>query len=233
MKFISHRILLASAVATLNLCGMFAEIPWSSEKTTDRAVSRQDSIIAALDYHFRQHPYSHYRDIYKSFMQDYFGPGHLLIDPEKSARYLRQELAEAENMEGPIAEPTGWRGSFLRVNLSLIKDSVVPFDTFFATFLESARTVVPPPAQEWKRIWSEVDSVIDVSGLVFINQASERQELREQFERGDFVVHHSQEFNDSSRYHYRIISRDLFEMKIRPLLRTVSGSEEWKSEEWK
>ena len=99
MKFISHRILLASAVATLNLCGMFAEIPWSSEKTTDRAVSRQDSIMAALDYHFRQHPYSHYRDIYKSFMQDYFGPGHLLIDPEKSARYLRQDQSIAHQRQ--------------------------------------------------------------------------------------------------------------------------------------
>ncbi len=42
--------------------------------------SIRDSIAEALDYQLEHYPASHYRDVYKNFMQDFFGPGHILCD---------------------------------------------------------------------------------------------------------------------------------------------------------
>ena len=38
------------------------------------AQSRSDSIRSALEYQRRSYPASQYCDVYKNFMQDYFGP---------------------------------------------------------------------------------------------------------------------------------------------------------------
>lgn len=59
-----------------------------------------DSISEALDYQLANYPASQYRDVYKNFMQDFFGPGHILADTAASGKYLRHELAE----DGPLSE---------------------------------------------------------------------------------------------------------------------------------
>lgn len=94
------------------------------------AHTRADSIRGALEYQLKQYPASQYRDIYKNFMQDYFGPGHILNDTITAGKYLRYELDNSEKLDGPDFEPTGFEGNFYRVNLRLIKDSSIPYDTF-------------------------------------------------------------------------------------------------------
>ncbi len=178
----------------------------------------QDSIAAALDYQIARYPASQYRDVYKNFMQDFFGPGHILADTAASGRYLRHELAETGPFEGPLYEKTGYKGNFYRVNLSLIRDGVVPYDVFFGAFVESVQGIVPPAAEEWMKTWGEIDSVIASKGLHFPDEEKDREELSALFERGDYVVHHSQRYNDSVHFHYRIISRDNFENILLPLL---------------
>ena len=115
-------------------------------------------------------------------------------------------------------EPTGFRGNFYRVNLSLIRDSVVPYDVFFASFVESVKAITPPPAEEWMRTWSTIDSVITSKGISFPDEEADRSALRQQFAEGNFIAHHSRRFNDSVRFHYRIISRSRFESDIMPLI---------------
>ncbi len=95
------------------------------------AKSTADSISEALDYEMTHYPASQYRDVYKNFMQDFFGPGHLLADTAASGRYLRQELAEEGPFEGPLYEKTGYKGNFYRVNLSLIKGGTLAYDVLF------------------------------------------------------------------------------------------------------
>ena len=177
-----------------------------------------DSIRTALRYQMEHYPASQYRDVYKNFMQDFFGPGHILSDTAASARYLRSELALDEPFEGPLYEPTGYRGNFYRVNLSLLRDSIVPYHVFFEAFVESVQGITPPDGAEWMRSWSMIDSVITAEGLHFVNEEVDREDLARQFAEGDYIVHHSQRFNDSSRFHYRIISRDNFRRHILPLL---------------
>ncbi len=187
-----------------------------SDSTSTMTVS--DSISEALDYQMSHYPSSQYRDVYKNFMQDFFGPGHILADTAASGRYLRHELAEEGPFEGPLYEKTGFRGNFYRVNLSVIKDSVVPYDLFFNTFVESVQGITPPSGEEWMKTWSIIDSVIINKGIRFPDEEIDRRDLEKQFSEGNYIAHHSQRFNDSVHFHYRIISRDNFENIILPLI---------------
>ncbi len=180
--------------------------------------STEDSIAMALDYQMEHYPVSQYRDVYKNFMQDFFGPGHILADTAASGRYLRQEMSEATSFDGPLYEKTGYQGNFYRVNLSLIKDGVIPYDLFFKTFVESVQGIVPPSGETWMEKWSLIDKVITQKGLHFHDEAKDREELARQFAEGNYIAHHSQRYNDSVNFHYRIISRANFENILLPLL---------------
>ncbi|MDE7160083.1 MAG: hypothetical protein K2O24_04480 [Muribaculaceae bacterium] len=181
--------------------------------------SMTDSVSLALEYQLANYPASQYRDVYKNFMQDFFGPGHIIADTAASGSYLRLELGEDGPFEGPLYEKTGYKGNFYRVNLSLVKEGIVPYETFFTTFVRSAQAVTPPDGKDWMATWSVIDSVIKAKGLHFPDEFADREALAEQFGRGDYVVHHSRRFNDSVRFHYRIISKDNFEQIILPLLK--------------
>ncbi len=186
------------------------------------AISVEDSIAAALDYQIENYPASQYRDVYKNFMQDFFGPGHILADTAASGRYLRYELAEADSFGGPLYEKTGYKGNFYRVNLSLIKDSVIPYDVFFKTFVESVQGIVPPAGEDWMNTWKVIDGVIAKKGLHFHDEAKDRTDLESQFAEGNYIAHHSQRYNDSVHFHYRIISRDNFEQILLPMIKSNS-----------
>lgn len=177
-----------------------------------------DSIAEALDYQMSHYPSSQYRDVYKNFMQDFFGPGHILADTAASARYLRHELEEEGPFEGPLYEKTGYKGNFYRVNLSLIKDSIVPYETFFPVFVESVQGITPPSGEDWMKTWNLIDSIIIAKELHFPDEDTDRKELKSQFTEGNYIAHHSRRFNDSVHFHYRIISRANFETIILPLI---------------
>lgn len=181
-------------------------------------VTIEDSIAAALEYQICQYPESQYRDIYKLFMQDYFGPGHILADTASAGAYLRRELQSEGPFEGPPYEKTGYKGNFFRVNLSLIRDGIVPYDTFFDAFTRSVNGIVPPDGAEWMATWEMIDGVIAGKDLHFPDEAEDREELGRQFAEGNYVVHHSRRYNESVRFRYRIMSKDLFEKEILPLL---------------
>lgn len=180
--------------------------------------STADSIRAALGYQLEHYPASQYRDVYKNFMQDFFGPGHILNDTAASARYLRSELALNEPFEGPLYEPTGYKGNFYRVNLSLLRDSILPYPVFFEAFVESVQSITPPDDKTWMRTWETIDSIVAAEGYHFVNEEADRANLGKQFAEGDYIVHHSQRFNDSSRFHYRIISAPIFRTRVLPYL---------------
>lgn len=207
------------AAGALSSCSRQAS---KSDSVTEDATT-EDSIALALDYQIDNYPASQYRDIYKNFMQDFFGPGHILADTAAAGRYLRQELNEAAPYGGPLYEKTGYRGNFYRVNLSLIKDGVIPYDVFFKTFVESVQGIVPPSGEDWMEKWALIDKVITRKGLHFQDEETDRKDLARQFAEGDYVVHHSRRYNDFVHFHYRIISRDNFEKTLLPLIRQASG----------
>lgn len=208
----SNLAFIVSSIALLTSC-----TPQRALKTKN-FLTTADSIDLALEYQMEHYPVSQYIDVYKNFMQDFFGPGHHLKDTAASDRYLRYELSQESDFEGPIYEPTGYQGNFYRVNLSVIREGLVPYETFFNSFVESVQGIVPPTDEDWKRKWGVIDSIIIAKDIHFYNETDDRETLKRQFEEGDFIVHHSQRYNDSVRFHYRIISRANFLRDILPLL---------------
>lgn len=190
----------------------------TNTESTEESTSVEDSIASALDYQMRHYPVSQYRDVYKNFMQDFFGPGHILADTAASGRYLRSELGEEGPFDGPLYEPTGYKGNFYRVNLSLLKDSVIPYDVFFKAFVESVQGIVPPDGETWMSTWNLIDKVIKEKGYTFPDEKKDREDMSKQFAEGNYVVHHSSRYNDSVHFHYRIISRDNFHKVIAPFI---------------
>lgn len=188
------------------------------------AQTRQDSIHSALEYQLEHYPSSQYRDVYKNFMQDYFGPGHILNDTVAAGNYLRYELNNSEKFEGPDYETTGFEGNFYRVNIRLIKDGTIPYPAFFDAFVESVQAITPPDGETWMRTWREIDGEIRAMGLAFPNEAQDRADLTKQFSQEDYVVHHSQAFNEANHFHYRIIARDKFLRSLLPLIERTSGN---------
>lgn len=180
--------------------------------------TRIDSIVNALEYQRSRYPVSQYRDVYKNFMQDFFGPGHILNDTTASGKYLRHELQTTEVFDGPDYEPTGFQGNFYRVNIGLIKDGTIPYPLFFLTFVESVQGITPPDSATWMNTWKEIDDAITKSGWKFNNEEQDRQDLNKQFEEGNFIVHHSEAYDKAVNFHYRIISRDNFQNIILPLI---------------
>lgn len=197
-----HYILLLAALASIALS----------------AQTRTDSIQSALEYQRRHYPASQYRDVYKNFMQDYFGPGHLLNDTVAAANYLRYELENSELFDGPDYEATGFEGNFYRVNLRLLKDGTIPYPIFFNAFVDSVRGIVPPDGETWMKIWNEIDREIQAIGWTFENEAQDRADLAEQFGQGNYIAHHSRAFNRANNFHYRIVSRENFDKYLRPFL---------------
>lgn len=180
--------------------------------------TQSDSIRTALEYQRSNYPVSQYRDVYKNFMQDFFGPGHILADTVAAANYLKRELAETELYDGPLYEPTGFRGNFYRVNLSLIKDGIVPYDVYFNAFVNSVQNITPPDPSFWMDMWQKIDDEIHHMNWTFQNEDIDRTDLNKQFKNGNFIAHHSKAYNDAVNFHYRIISRSNFDRYIRPYL---------------
>lgn len=164
------------------------------------------------------YPESTLRDLYKNFFQDRFGPGHIIADNTAADRYLRYELNAAEGFEGLDYEPTGYEGRFYRVNLGVIADGRVPYEKYFDAFVRSVNNIKPISIEQWRTEWHEIDSVIMSMGLQLENFSADRAEIKALIDGGDYVMHHSQRFNDHYQPHYRIIERTIFENEILPLL---------------
>ena len=204
MRIFTRYILLAVAAVTLFACN---KVNPTHEKIR-QSVKRQLEL----------YPESTLRDLYKNFFQDRFGPGHIIADNSAADRYLRYELNSAEGFEGLDYEPTGYEGHFYRVNLGVIADGRVPYDKYFDAFIRSVNGITPISIEEWSKEWHEIDSVIMTMGLDLENMAHDRAEIKALIDGGDYVMHHSQRFNDHYQPHYRIIERTIFENEILPLL---------------
>lgn len=216
------RVLQLLALITVICCYASYNNASCHEGTADMTKKTlEDSISEALDYQLKNYPESQYIDVYKNFMQDFFGPGHILADTASSARYLRQELSIPGPFGGPLYEKTGYRGNFYRVNISLIKDNTIPYDMFFQNFVESLQSITPPDGDYWMRVWDSIDCVIKKKGLTFPDYGSDSIKLKQNFENRNYIAHHSKRYNDSVNFHYRIISRELFEKNILPLIKNV------------
>jgi hypothetical protein len=169
-----------------------------------------NSISDAVVRQMTQFPKSTLQDLYKSFFQDRFGPGHIIADETSAMRYLQYELATMDTPIGPLLEPTGYCNRYTRVSLQVIKDSLVSVEQFFDVFMQSARMADTVDVGAWAEEWHEIEREMSACGLDTLPDYSrDRYVIDSLLDRGNYVMHHSQRYGEAYHPHYRIIRTDL------------------------
>lgn len=175
----------------------------------------EDAVRQSVTYQMETYPKSTLRDIYKNFFQDRFGPGHLITDTVSAGNYLKSELKYARSFNGKDFDNLGWQGNFVRVNLRLIKDSIIAYDQFFKSFIESVIDLKPTSQDAWIKEWTAIDSIIYTMDLKLPDYQNDRSEIFNLLINGNFVMHHSESFIKSYDPHYRIMDRKHAESLIK------------------
>ena len=182
---------------------------------------REASVRAAVERQMHEYPASTLRDLYKSFFQDRFGPGHIVSDTTAAGNYLRRELAQAAETGGYAGcyyEPAGCGEQFCRVSLAVIAEGLVPYDRYFDAFIRSVREIEPVEVSAWREEWQQIEATIDAMTLDLPDYAADRAAIRRLLDEGGYASHHSRAYNEHSRPHYRLIRKDIFESELRPLI---------------
>ena len=173
-------------------------------------------VTEAAQTQMNNYPASTLCDLYKNFFQDKFGPGHLAPDAASADNYLRRELESMNTRDNSYyAETTGWERRFCRVNLSLLKNNIIPYDTFFVAFMESMNSLELPDVAQWRKEWNKIVAIIEKMNLNLPNYEQDKAMLNALLSEGKYVVHHSEPYVQSYAPHYRIIRTDIFEKELK------------------
>ena len=174
------------------------------------------AVRSAIERQMATYPESTLHDIYKSFYQEHFGPGHIVSDTASARRYLMRELSEMGKTQSPYFEPTGSQGDYVRVYLSAVADSLISAEQLFDAFVRSAN-LRQKPSVSWLEKWEAIVSIIQANkmeiegietGLPLLTEAA----------RYNQAVHHSRRYNEAYHPHYRIVERSIFEQELKPSL---------------
>jgi hypothetical protein len=182
------------------------------------AAQPNESIQSAVEIQLKHYPKSTLQDIYKSFFQDEFGPGHMAPDSAGAAGYLEYELAGMSSRKDYTAEPCGTGEHFYRVPLDLVKDGIIPQEAFLSAFLQSAKVFKQPDIGAWKPKWAGILAEIREMDLDLPGFEADKKMLEEMLDSGEYVVHHSQVYTEAYDPHYRIMSKaawDKLNLKLR------------------
>lgn len=181
--------------------------------------TRKQKIRAAIERQMEDYPKSELQDLYKSFFQDRFGPGHIIADTTSAGNYLRQEMATAKRFEGAYYEPTGYEGNLLRVNLRVLHEGLIDYDTFFSAFVRSVNSIKPYTVKKWKKEWRLIRQVIGDMGLENLPHfAVQEAQINAVLEKGEYQMDHSDTYSEAYDPHYRIVERRIFERELLPLI---------------
>lgn len=177
----------------------------------------------ALDYLVKNYPNAQLTDVYKTFYQDNFGPGHLLEDTLAAKRYFLSELEDSSEWGGPDFEFTGEGKNFVRLNMNLVRNGIIPSEAYFKAFQNSLGRVAKPFDEYWISEWAQIDSLIRYKDYHFINEENDRTLINEKIAAKNFPIHHSDLFNNTYKFHYRIISLPEFD-KLRTLYLKINDN---------
>ena len=174
------------------------------------------SIHSAIERQMTAYPKSTLQDIYKSFYQDRFGPGHMITDTASVRQYLLYELSENEVASKVYYEPTGNDGRYVRVYLSAVADSLITAEQLLDAFVRSTNADKRAD-MDWEAEWNCIVGVITKHGIILDGFDKDVAMLNEA-SRNRQAVHHSRTYNEAYHPHYRIVERSIFEAELGPLL---------------
>ncbi|MBR5630840.1 MAG: hypothetical protein IKW82_04260 [Bacteroidales bacterium] len=175
------------------------------------------AVRSAIERQLVTYPGSTLQDIYKSFYQEHFGPGHIISDTASVRRYLMKELSEMGEIQSPYFEPTGCQGDYVRVYLSAVADSLITAEQLLDAFVRSANSR-QKPVVSWMEKWQAIISIIQANKIELKGFETDLPLLTEAA-RNNQAVHHSRRYNEAYHPHYRIVERGIFERELYPTLK--------------
>ena len=168
-----------------------------------------EAVKAAVSTQLKSFPESRLQDLYKSFFQDRFGPGHIIQDRQTALDYILSEWASADTLIGPRTETCGWRGNYVRVNLSVLADSLMTTDELTDALMASVKEVKDGDIEKWKNEWSEILAIIEKEFPDIPDLQDDKARIEELLASGKYACHHSAAYNAAYHPHYRIIASHL------------------------
>ena len=175
------------------------------------------AVRSAIERQMATYPESTLQDIYKSFYQEHFGPGHIISDTASARRYLMRELSEMGKTQSPYFEPTGSQGDYVRVYLSVVADSLITAEQLLDAFVRSANSRQEPNVN-WIDKWETIVSIIQANKIELEGFETDLPLLTEAAQNNQ-AVHHSRRYNEVYHPHYRIVERGIFERDLKPALK--------------
>ena len=175
------------------------------------------TVRSAIERQLATYPESTLQDVYKSFYQEHFGPGHIISDTASARRYLMRELSEMGETQSPYFEPTGSQGDYVRVYLSAVADSLITAEQLLDAFVKSANSWQEPTVS-WLEKWKAIVSIIQANKIESEGFETDLPLLTEAA-RNSQAVHHSRRYNEAYHPHYRIVERSIFESELKPTLK--------------
>ena len=172
---------------------------------------------SAIEMQLVTYPESTLQDIYKSFYQEHFGPGHIISDTASARCYLVRELSEMGKIQSPYFETTGSQGDYVRVYLSAVSDSLITAEQLLDAFVRSAN-LWQEPTVSWLEKWEAIFSIIQVNKIELEGFETDLPLLTEAAQNNQ-AVHHSRRYNEAYHPHYRIVERSIFEIELKPSLK--------------
>lgn len=178
-----------------------------------------DSVKNAIEEQLQDYPNSTLCDIYKSFFQDFYGPGHLIADSVSAIRYMEKEIEQSHLSLCKPYEKVGTGKNFYRINLSLVKEGKISVSALFDALQRSIALTPQPDISEWKKEWEAIEE----NTVLFKNQIAgdyekDKQFIEQMLSEGDYIMRHSKTYNANYHPHYRLIHRTIFEQEILPLI---------------
>lgn len=186
----------------------------------DEGRSFEIAVRESVNRQMKSYPESTLKDLYKSFFQDRFGPGHLISDTAAAKNYLLSELNSysISTTSGEMIEPTGWQHHFYRVDLRVVKEHIISSEVLLNALIKSANEVESITLEEWREEWKKIETIIKAMNLCLPDYHFDSQEIQDNLQKGNYVGHHSEAYSKAYDPHYRIISKKIFEKEILPLL---------------
>ncbi len=176
-------------------------------------------VAKAVGEQLNRYPESTLCDIYKSFFQDEYGPGHLIADSATAAGRLQEEIDRMTESRCPLYEITGSSGNFYRVSLETITKGYVSFEVFLSAFLRSASLAGQPKVEDWQKRWNEIERLISPYTEKIHDYGQCKETIARMLSQNRYVMGHSERYNRSYQPHYRLIHRSIFEKDLLPLIK--------------
>ena len=190
----------------------------------------------AVEAFLERYPQATLQDVYKNSFQDWFGPAHIMASRENVEGYLKKELEQMEQertvaggtgagddlRERKYYTPCGWRNNYYQMNLAVIMDGLLTVEEFADAFMAGGGSA-PEVTDEWFEEWKMIKKAVKKVSPKIAGFKKDDAGITALIKDGKYVVHHSRQYEDAYKPHYRIIRRDIFEACILPRIKKADG----------